>query len=833
MRIFHKLTLGFLSTALLVGAIGWISTVKNKTVISSLIYSKKSSIPETVTSSVMAVSLANTRSATQELLAEEYGAIFSSGETRKQEIESARTRIQENLHQFKTALNEARKYTQTAIEISKNQNLSPNLQERQNALRILDQLEAEFIIYETLIDRYLNLVAANPQKAERLLDETIEPHFRTRLFAWVENYQNDAIDELIRETNNIETTIIGANRFIRFATLLSFSIAIILGFLISSSIYHPIQKLKAATLQVRGGNRHIRVEIHSKDELGILAETFNEMLEVFNNTTVSKSYLDRVLDSMLDSVVVIDDRGNIAKVNPATLTLLGYEGGELIGKDLQFLFTEDTGIRIDRLFQEGSIQIIETNYQTKTGDRVPVALSGAFIQDGTDNMQGIVCVARDISERKRTEKALRESEAKNRAILSAIPDLIFQISHDGIFIDYKSTHKDDLLLSPREFLGKPIQEVMPPEIARQGMQALEKLVETGTSQIFEYQLVFKEREHDYEARLVHGGGQTALAIIRDITEQKQARQEIEQSLSLLSTTLESTADGILVVDGRGNIVIFNQRFARMWNIPESVLGSRDDDMALATVLAQLQDPEGFLDKVKELYDRPAASSFDVLHFKDGRVFERYSLPQRLGNEIVGRVWSFRDVTQRWQAQEALRHNALHDPLTGLPNRALFDERLSHAIAISKRRQDCSYAVLFLDLDGFKAINDNLGHLMGDKLLIGIAERLQTCVRTGDTVARLGGDEFAILLEPIKDKADAIEVAERIHIQLSLPFELKGREIAITASIGITLSKPDYEDLEDLLEDADAAMYRAKNQGKARYELFERSPERSPRSEESC
>jgi diguanylate cyclase (GGDEF)-like protein/PAS domain S-box-containing protein len=317
-----------------------------------------------------------------------------------------------------------------------------------------------------------------------------------------------------------------------------------------------------------------------------------------------------------------------------------------------------------------------------------------------------------------------------------------------------------------------------------------------------------------------GERELIIGIDRDISDHKKTQADLERSIAALHATLEATADGILVADIDGKIVTCNRRFQEMWHIPDALMDAENSQAIMEAVLDQLVDPNAFLSRVQELRDHLDVESYDVLVCKDGRVFERFSRPQLVGGKPVGRVWSFHDITERKRAEEKLRYTALHDPLTNLPNRILFMDRLQQAMERARRHPACQFAVLYLDLDRFKVVNDSLGHSIGDLLLTESSQRLKNCLRDEDTVARLGGDEFVILLENVQDLTDVTRVARRVQKDLAVPCNLQGHKVFVSVSMGIVLSTTQYDRPEDMLRDADIAMYRAKGQGRGRFEIFD-------------
>ncbi len=227
----------------------------------------------------------------------------------------------------------------------------------------------------------------------------------------------------------------------------------------------------------------------------------------------------------------------------------------------------------------------------------------------------------------------------------------------------------------------------------------------------------------------------------------------------------------------------------------------------------------------EVEAKGCVRDFDVkLRTREGRVLDcllNTSVHRGDDGQILWYQGIIHDITERKRAELLLAHNAFHDSLTGLPNRALFMDRLERLMRHAERNSAFKYGVLFLDLDRFKVVNDSLGHVLGDELLVAIGHRLEACLRQGDTVARLGGDEFAILLDDVRDANDATRVADRIERELASAYALRGHEVFASASIGIALSTSGYMLAEEVLRDADTAMYRAKNSGRSRYELFDR------------
>lgn len=284
------------------------------------------------------------------------------------------------------------------------------------------------------------------------------------------------------------------------------------------------------------------------------------------------------------------------------------------------------------------------------------------------------------------------------------------------------------------------------------------------------------------------------------------RDRFEETLALLAATLDSTADGILVLNRDNDVVGHNRKFLDIWMIPENT-----PPAGMLGAAARLL-PEGQRDELLAVGEVAEESALDELLLTDGRIVERYQRVER-GNSAevsIGQVLSFRDVTAHRRMEQELRDQAFSDPLTPLANRALFVDQLTAAL-IERRKSANAVAVLLLDLDDFKTVNDGLGYEAGDKLLIAVADRLRGCLRHGDTAARLNGDEFAVLLNSLGDSKEASYAAERILTAVARPLTIDGQVLTIRASIGIAVVQAD-EDAAELLRNADLAMCTAKRAG---------------------
>lgn len=529
---------------------------------------------------------------------------------------------------------------------------------------------------------------------------------------------------------------------------------------------------------------------------------------------------------------VNDAEKNIVTWSDEVYRIFGYDPRSKRKITSKFVYSKvhrEDRKRVSTAFYEAAIgrKILNIEAWIVLPDRSEkfVSVQAETIYDARKRPLKMVGTVQDITERHNAEQALKLSEARFRDLFENANDLIY--THDllGNFTSLNRAGEVITGYSRDEALQMNIAQVVAPEFLNTARTMTSRKLEGGLPSTYELEIVAKDGRRvalEVNTRLIVSDGMPVgvQGIGRDISERRQAEQSLHNALSLLSSTFESTADGIIVMSLDRRIVTCNHKFVEMWGVNDEILDTKNGDALIELICEQLKDEDEFVRQLDTVYSDTYAIATQILELKDGRTFERYSQPQYLEGVPIGRVACFRDITERTQAEERLRHYALHDTLTDLPNRVSFMNHLRQAVERNAGSPHSRFAVLFLDLDRFKVINDSLGHAVGDKLLIAIAERLKSCVRPGDIVARLGGDEFTILLNRSGETDEVVKVAERLQSKISAPFKIDNYEVFTTASIGIIVSNEVPRAAEDLLRDADAAMYRAKESGKARHEIFD-------------
>ncbi len=317
------------------------------------------------------------------------------------------------------------------------------------------------------------------------------------------------------------------------------------------------------------------------------------------------------------------------------------------------------------------------------------------------------------------------------------------------------------------------------------------------------------------------GAALYVVALHDRSEQFRAERALEASAADLRATLESTDDGILVTDLSGRIRNFNRRFAALWNIPEETLTRREDDAVLEWMRRSVLEPGAYMRRLATIDDATMLQASDVLKLHSGKVLERVATPQCSSGRPIGRVYSFRDITEKLEARERIQVLSYTDALTGLPNRRLLADRVEVALAMAKR-DNTPFALLFLNLDRFKHINETLGHTFGDRVLLEVAERIKGSTRQVDAVARLGGDEF-VLLAHQADENGAEAAAWRVMEALKRPFNGGDLSFTVTASIGIAMQPNDGSSFDELMRRAESAMREVKHAGRAAFRFHRPRP----------
>lgn len=531
----------------------------------------------------------------------------------------------------------------------------------------------------------------------------------------------------------------------------------------------------------------------------------------------------RALTENANVGILVNHNGRHVLANPPLCRLLGYTPEEMTRTGIRDLVHPGEVDKVLRRFHDRQTgKPVPTTYETvfvaRDGRPVPVEVTATTTR-WHGEPAGLVFV-QDIRGRKQAEQALAQSERQYRALMQEAADGIFIADSEGNYVNVNPRGCQMVGYREDELLRMNMKDLIPagdppPQLA---------LIRSARSIMLERRLRHKDGhpvDVEISATMLEDG--RLQSIVRDITQRKRAEAEMLK----LSSAVDQTADSVLITDVNGLIEYVNPAFEHNTGYTSAEAVGQTPRLVKSG-----QHEQAFYEKLwATILAGKVFRAVVTNRRKDGSLYseEKTITPIRDENRrITHFVSTGQDITERMQVQQRLQYLAYHDVLTGLPNRTLFMDRLEHALRRAPRTPR-SAAVLFLDVDRFKVINDTLGHDIGDRLLHALAERLKSCVRDADTVARLSGDEFAILLEDLSSTDDVVRVARKILQAFANPFDLGDRELFVTTSIGVSIYPEDGKSDHDLLKSADTAMYRAKEAGRNTYQFY--SPDMSARAVE--
>ena len=546
----------------------------------------------------------------------------------------------------------------------------------------------------------------------------------------------------------------------------------------------------------------------------------------------SEQELSAILDSMQDTYYRTDREGRLTRLSRSIQELAGYTPDEIVGTLLadHYVDPEDREVFLKKLrAQGGVVQNHETLLKAKDGSHICVSTNAHCYYDQHGNVAGVEGTTRNITQLKHADDLQRRF---GRILDNSFNEIYI---FDAETLRFTQVNRGGL--SNLGYSLDEVQQLTPPDLkpdfTDEAFRELVRPLREGS----EEKVVFGTRHRrkdgsDYpvEVNLQLARDETRsvfVAIIQDISERQQAQEALRESeaqvrlseaqMVKLSRALEQTADSVIVMDRDGLIEYVNAAFEKITGFSkEEVIGRKGSVTGSGH---RAQDSDNAL--WQKLLAGEVVSDVLINRRKDGSLYYEENTITPIkdnGGNITHFISSGKDITERMQTEERLQYLVHHDALTELPNRALFMDRLGQTLARAQWH-DRAVAVLFLDLDRFKMINDTLGHEAGDRSLQRLSKRLSACVHEGDTVARVGGDEFAIVIDNIALADSVAIVARKILEALSRPFVIDGHEFYVTTSIGISLYPEDGADAQTLLKHADIAMYRSKEQGRNTYQFY--------------